>query len=68
MTTTLVRYEGVNQRGRSIGGATKTEDIADFIEGRFEAGWKNLTVHLGSKVVGGIGPHPDTQKRTWWTE
>lgn len=46
-----------------------TGDPARFAEQAFATGWRELelTDEHGDQV-GGIGPHPETGRRTWWGE
>ncbi len=45
-----------------------TDDVVGFVEERFRAGWRTLSVSSGGREVGGIGRHLDTGRRTWWAE
>lgn len=63
----LLRYEGINRRGRSAGGVTTVEpNPAALAEKLHDLGWREAKVIRDALLVGGVGPHPDTQERTWW--
>jgi len=68
----VIDYHGIDARGQSRTGRTsvgptfRDQSIADLVERRYKSGWKSLRVTVGGDEAGGIGPHLDTGKRTWW--
>ena len=68
----MIDYHGIDARGQSRTGRTsvgptfRDQSIADLVERRYKSGWKSLRVTVGGDEAGGIGPHLDTGKRTWW--
>ena len=64
-----LRYIGIDRRGRGVAGTLgPRQSLAAHVEELFEKGWQRLEVTDSSGVVAGIGPHPDTGRRTWWAE
>ncbi len=63
-----VEYRGRTRNGRGVSGHMATDDVVGFVEERFRAGWRTLSVSSGGREVGGIGRHLDTGRRTWWAE
>lgn len=75
----MYRWRGVTPHGQQQYGRADWPDLTAEIEKRFQAGWRSLTVCSGegpvpppaigpAGVIAAITPHPDTGKRTWWTE
>lgn len=75
------RYVGVTRNGEArLGVTTPSGTLAQWVEDRFAAGWRQLTVSPGPGpvppvpgngpplVVAAITRHPDTGRRTWWAE
>lgn len=60
-------YEGFNRNGTSVIGTT-SGPVAQFVESKFRAGWKDLIVSDGpnGEHVGGISPHGG--HRVWWAD
>lgn len=64
-----IKFRGCDRKGGRVTGRTFTDDLVGFVRMRYDAGWRSLQVLDADAVdqeVGGIGPHPDTHKRTWW--
>jgi hypothetical protein len=66
-----LHYRGVDHRGTSRTGQNdlSRHDLTMMVARWFTAGWKSAEVtNLAGDIVAGIGPHPDTGTRTWWSE
>lgn len=64
-------FRGVDRRGTGLGGQMARTDagLADQVQHWFDAGWRSLKVQtLDGTEVAGIYRHPDTNRRTWWSE
>lgn len=59
-----VDYRGVDKRGRHVVG--RASDVVEFVEGRFTARWKWLSVERDGEEIGGIVDDEDTGQRVWW--
>jgi hypothetical protein len=64
---TTVHYRGIRRDGVGVGGQL-SDPLANWVEARFKAGWRKLTVTYNGEQVGGIAPHPDTGRRIWWAD
>lgn len=68
----VYRYRGHNRSGTGVVGSLTAEGLptggmAEFVEAKYHAGWRKLTVENGEgHEVGGIVAHPDTGRRVWW--
>lgn len=62
-------YRGVMRSGAyAIGPIPPGVTVAEFVERKFRARWRSLTVHRGVHEMGAIAKHPDTGRRIWWAE
>lgn len=68
MAGVLIHYRGRRRDGAGCVGVEPVEDPAEFVAARFRQGWARLTVELDGREIGGIEPHPDNGRRTWWCE
>jgi len=60
-------YRGVDRTGRSIVGSTSEAPMV-FVESKYRARWRSLSLKAGDVEIGAIGPHPSTGKRIWWAQ
>ena len=62
-----IKFRGLDRRGTARSGQQNVEEVAAFVEGRYVAGWRELTViSLEGEQLGAIVPLPG--RRTWWGE
>jgi hypothetical protein len=60
-------WTGTRRDGVSVSGKTETmHNLAGFVRHKFRRGWRSLAISHNGEVVGGIGPHKDTGRRSWW--
>lgn len=62
---------GMDQNGTSRTGRYELTcpELTAQVKRWFRNGWRSLQVHTPNGTdVAGIGPHPDTGRRTWWSE
>lgn len=65
----VLNYQGITRLGTAVSGSIgSTVTPGEFTRDRFERRWCVLTVRENGQLVGVIGPHPDTHRRTWWAE
>ena len=78
----IYRWRGVNVAGTPQSGqfTMSPADLAEHTEKLFGLGWRSLEVQAGpgpvppspladrTTVVARIEKHPETGRRTWWTE
>jgi YD repeat-containing protein len=63
----LLKYSGIRRDGVSVGGSTGRSSASELTRRLFDRRLRSATVTDASgAVVGEIGPHPDTGRRTWW--
>ena len=79
MSDRTYRFKGVDSRGvQRFGQVSCPDGLAAMVKGRYDQGWRFLVVCAGDgpvppsfadqNEVAWIGPHPDTGKRSWWSE
>jgi hypothetical protein len=65
----MTKFSGVDSRGIGRGGVIPPGvSVTEFVEAKYVARWRRLTVTRGEVEVGGVGPDLDTGRRTWWAE
>lgn len=67
--TAPFRWEGVDRSGRRYLGRNSGDPVS-FIEAKYQAGWRRLSVMsdtVPAAILGRIEKHQDTGRRIWWS-
>lgn len=63
----LLKYSGIRRDGVSVGGSTARASASELTRRLFARRLRSATVtDATGDIVGEIGPHPETGRRTWW--
>lgn len=63
----LLKYSGIRRDGVPVGGSTASSSAPELTKRLFDRRLGSAIVtDAAGVVVGEIGPHPDTGRRTWW--
>lgn len=64
-----VTWRGENRSGTgSVGSLPADADLIEFVEAKYQARWRWLTVERDGAEVGAIVDHPDDGRRIWWAD
>lgn len=63
-----ISYKGVTRSGVGVVGVTEKYTPAELAELLFRRRYRRVVIHRDSEIVGEVGPHRDTGRRTWWGE